>query len=72
MTTGETIACESISQIVPGAPWEIDSQAIVSPVVIQAAAAAKNRESRQQRPISEGTPILPGLDEESVEGEDLP
>jgi len=59
------------TQIVPGAPWEIDSQAIVSPVVIQAAVAAKNHESRQQSPISEGTPILPGLDEESVEGENL-
>src|SRR5215471_4260609 len=59
------------TQIVPGAPWEIDSQAVVSPVVIQAAAAAKNRDSRQQSPISEGTPILPGLDEESVEGEDF-
>src|SRR5439155_12133820 len=40
-------------QIVPGAPWEIDSRAVVSPVVIQAAAAAKNRDSRQQSPISE-------------------
>jgi hypothetical protein len=59
------------TQIVPGAPWEIDSQAVVSPVVIQAAAAAKNRDSRQQSPISEGTLVLPGLDEESVEGEDF-
>jgi hypothetical protein len=59
------------TQIVPGAPWEIDSQAVVSPVVIQAAAAAKNRDSRKQSPISEGIPTLPGLDEESVEGEDL-
>ena len=59
------------TQIVPGAPWEIDSQAIVSAVVIQAAVAAKNRESRQQSPISEGTPMLPGLDEESLEGGDF-
>ena len=58
-------------QIVPGAPWEIDSRAVVSPVVIQAAAAAKNRDSRQQSPISEQTPMLPGLDAESVDGEDL-
>lgn len=61
----------SATQIVPGAPWEIDSQAVVSPVVIQAAAAAKNRDSLQQSPISEGTPMLPGLAEESVEEEDF-
>ena len=59
------------TQIVPGAPWEIDSQAVDSPGVIQAAAAAKNRESRQQSAISEGTPMLPGLDEESIEGQDF-
>ena len=59
------------TQIVPGAPWEIDSQAVVSPVVIQAAAAAKNRDSRQQSPISERIPMLSGLDVESVDGEDL-
>jgi len=60
------------TQILPGAPWEIDSKAVASPEVIQAAAALKNRESRQQDPVSEGTPRLPGLDEESVAGNDLP
>jgi hypothetical protein len=56
------------TQIVPGAPWEIDSKAVVSPVVIQAVAAAKNRDSRPQSPISERIAMLPGLDEDSSEG----
>ena len=56
------------TQIVPGAPWEIDSKAVASPVVIQAVAAAKNRDSRQQSPISERIAMLPGLDEDSSEG----
>ena len=58
------------TQILPGAPWEIDPKAVASPEVIEAAAMLKNRENRQQGATGEATPMLPGLDEESVEGKD--
>jgi hypothetical protein len=61
------------TQILPGAPWEIDSKAVASPEVIHAAAALKNRDNHHvQDSVGEGTPRLPGLDEESVNGKDLP
>ena len=55
------------TQILPGAPWEIDSKAVTSPEVIQAAMGRKNRESRQQKVVSDGTLNLPGIYEESAE-----
>jgi hypothetical protein len=62
----------SATQILPGAPWEIDSKAVASPEVIHAATALKNRDNRQRHSVSAGTPRLPGLEEESVEREELP
>lgn len=52
------------TQILPGAPWEIDAKAVDSPEVIQAAMALKSRDRRQQTLVSEGTLRLPGLDED--------
>ena len=52
------------TQILPGAPWEIDPKAVASPEVIQAAAALKNRDNNGRDSVSEGTPRLPGLDAE--------
>jgi DNA invertase Pin-like site-specific DNA recombinase len=52
------------TQILPGAPWEIDPKAVASPEVIQAAAALKNRDNYGRDSVSEGTPRLPGLDAE--------
>jgi Recombinase/Recombinase zinc beta ribbon domain len=52
------------TQVVPGAPWEIDATVIASPEVIQAATALRNRERRQRCPVDERTLSLPGLHEE--------
>jgi DNA invertase Pin-like site-specific DNA recombinase len=60
------------TQILPGAPWEIDPKAVASSEVIQAATALRNRDKRQQDSVSERTLRLPGLFEESIEGNDLP
>ena len=60
------------TQVVPGAPWEIDAAVIALPEVIQAARALRNRERSQRCPGDERTPSLPGLYEESTEGADLP
>jgi len=60
------------TQILPSAPWEIDSKAVASPEVIQVAMALKSRDRRHQTLVSEATLRLPGLDEESAEGKDLP
>lgn len=60
------------TQILPGAPWEIDSKAVASPEVIQAATALRNRDNRQRDSASAGTPKLPGLEEGSVERKELP
>ena len=59
-------------QVLPGAPWAIDAQAITSPKVIQAAKERKVRVSRQPRVVSDGTLNLPGIYEESAEDSDLP
>ena len=58
------------TQILPGAPWEIDSRAVASPEVIHAATALRNRDNRDRDSVSEGTPRLPGLDEDN--GKNLP
>jgi excisionase family DNA binding protein len=50
------------TQIVPGAPWQIDGKDVASPKVIRAATALKNREDRmRQRVRHENTLPLPGL-----------
>jgi hypothetical protein len=59
-------------QVLPGAPWAIDAQAITSPEVIQAAKERKSGNSRERRVVSEGTLSLPGIHEESAEDSDLP
>lgn len=60
------------TQILPGAPWEIDPKAVASAEVIQAATALKNRDKRQQGSRNKGMPKLPGFDEELVNGKELP
>ena len=62
------------TQVVPGAPWEIDGTVISSPEVIRAATALRNRESRQRSSVDERTLSLPGfaLHEESQRSTDLP
>jgi len=60
------------TQVLPGAPWAIDTQAITSPEVIQAAKERKSGDSRERRVVSEGTLSLPGIYEESAEHSDLP
>jgi hypothetical protein len=60
------------TQILAGAPWAIDAQAITSPEVIQAAKKRQSRDSRERRVVSEGTLSLPGIYEESAEDSDLP
>jgi hypothetical protein len=60
------------TQILPGAPWEIDANAIASPDVIHAAMALKNRDNRSRLTGTEETLRLPGFDEELIEGKDLP
>ena len=59
-------------QVLPGAPWAIDAQAITSSEVIQAAKERKGGDSRERRVVSEGTLSLPGIYEESAENSDLP
>jgi excisionase family DNA binding protein len=50
------------TQIVSGAPWQIDAKDVASPDVIQAAMAFKNRAPRsRQRPVDERTLRLPGV-----------
>lgn len=60
------------TQILPGAPWEIDSNAIASPEVIHAAMALKNRDHRNRSTGAEETLRLPGFDAQLIEGKDLP
>ena len=57
------------SQIVPGAPWQIDTKNVVSPEIIQAAMALKNRaDGPRHQSADERTLRLPGLSEESADG----
>jgi hypothetical protein len=60
------------TQVVPGAPWEIDAKVIASPEVIHAATALRNRERRSRSQVDERTLSLPGLDEKSTEGANQP
>jgi hypothetical protein len=54
------------TQIVFGAPWQIDAKSITSAEVIQAAIALKNRESRlRDKSAEEKAFLLPGLYEET-------
>lgn len=62
----------SATQVLPGAPWAIDAQAITSPEVIHAAKERKGGGSRERRVVSEGTLSLPGICEESAEDTDSP
>jgi len=52
------------TQVVPGAPWEIDATVTASREVIQAATALRNREKRERCPADERTLSLPGLHDE--------
>jgi hypothetical protein len=55
----------SATQVVSGAPWQIDAKSVASPVVIQAAMRFKNHAPRsRQRPADERTLRLPGVFEE--------
>ncbi len=58
------------TQVMPGAPWAIDTRSIASSEVMRAAKKRKVRDSRQQRSESDGTLKLPGIYEESTEDED--
>ncbi len=50
------------TQIVPGAPWQIDANDVASSKVIRAATALKNREDRKREQVrDENTLPLPGL-----------
>jgi hypothetical protein len=60
------------TQVLAGAPWAIDAQAITAPEVIQAAKKRKDRISRKRRVVSEGMLSLPGMYEESAEDSNLP
>jgi len=60
------------TQVVPGAPWEIDAKVIASSELIQAATALRNRERRPRCPVDERTLRLPGLEEKSTEGANQP
>ena len=56
------------TQIVSGAPWQIDAKNVASPEIIQAAMTFKNRAPRsRQRPVDERTLQLPGVFEEPTE-----
>jgi DNA invertase Pin-like site-specific DNA recombinase len=56
------------TQIVTGAPWQIDMKSVVSAEVIRAAMALKNRESRlRTKSAEEKTLLLPGLSGEPGE-----
>jgi hypothetical protein len=59
------------TQVLSGAPWAIDAQAITSPEVIQAAKERKSDNSRTRRIVSEGNLSLPGKYEESAEDSDF-
>jgi DNA invertase Pin-like site-specific DNA recombinase len=53
------------TQIVSGAPWQIDAKSVVSPAIIQAALAFKNHATRsRQRSTDDRTLRLPGMSEE--------
>lgn len=58
------------TQVVPGAPWQIDPKDVASPEVIRAATALKNRESRVRHHLKDDRtlPIL-SLYDESTEDE---
>jgi hypothetical protein len=60
------------TQVLSGAPWAIDAQAITSPEVIQAAKERKSGNSRARRIVSEETLSLSGIHEELAEDSDLP
>ncbi len=55
------------TQIVFGAPWQIDAKSVASTEVIHAAMALKNRESKRYQPADGKTFLLPGLYEERAE-----
>jgi len=56
------------TQIVFGAPWQIDAKCVASAEVIQAAMALKNRETRLRDGHTDAeTLLLPGLSEEAAE-----
>jgi DNA invertase Pin-like site-specific DNA recombinase len=56
------------TQIVSGAPWQIDVKSLSSVEVIRAAMALKNRESHlRDKSADERTLLLPGLSEEAEE-----
>jgi hypothetical protein len=56
------------TQIVLGAPWQIDAKSVASAEVIRAAMALKNRESRLRgKSVDEKTLLLPGISEEEGE-----
>jgi hypothetical protein len=58
------------TQVMPSAPWAIDTRSITSSEVMRAAKKRKVRDSRQQRSESDGTLKLLGIYEESTEDED--
>ena len=56
------------TQIVFGAPWQIDAKRVASAEVIQAAMALKNRETRLRDGRADAESfLLPGLSEEAAE-----
>jgi DNA invertase Pin-like site-specific DNA recombinase len=56
------------TQIVPGAPWQIDASNLTSPEIVQAAMALRNRTySSRHAPAGETTLRLPGVFEEPAE-----
>jgi hypothetical protein len=59
------------TQIVSGAPWQIDAKDIAAAEVIRAATALKNRDRRvRDESLEDGTLLLPGLSE-GLEERDL-
>ncbi|MGA7234546.1 MAG: helix-turn-helix domain-containing protein [Bryobacteraceae bacterium] len=58
------------TQVVPGAPWQIDAKDVASPEVIRVATALKNRESRLRHHLKDDRTLqLPSLYDESTEDE---
>jgi hypothetical protein len=56
------------TQILPGAPWQINTKDVSSSKIIQAALALKNRADRGRRePVDDRTLHLPGMLEEPAE-----
>lgn len=50
------------TQIIPGAPWQIDAKDVASPEVVRTAMALKNRENRRRQQVRDETALrLPGL-----------